>query len=104
MTPPEEITRTVGPAADASRFGDFFIEPPNVRLAALDDRQRDDFRHVVAVELDDPVLETREEIGPALNDEQFFFRALHTAAPAVGRSNAGDTVHASRKPLFDQRR
>src|SRR3954469_8507333 len=101
MTPPDEITRTV--ATDGFLLSrELFMQPAEIGRAPIDDRQRHDLRHLVAVELRDPLLQALEQVAAAFDDEKDFFAALNAPFPAICRLDGVHPVNTGGEPLLHQ--
>src|SRR5467141_3526203 len=78
---------------------DLTRDPIQVRLVPLLHRDRDDLRHVVRMQLDDPLFQPLELLLPGLEQHQHFVLVLQLPLPAVDRPQRRQDVRARRQPL-----
>src|SRR4029077_11037240 len=81
-----------------------FGEPCEVIAPASLNRQRDNFRHVVTMQLLDRALQCSKSLARRFYDQERFLRGLNLVLPAIDRTHRNlKNIHARRQPLLHER-
>jgi len=87
-----------------ARRTDGFAEPCQVIARASLNRQRNNFRHIVTVQLLDRALQRGKSLARGFYDQERFLRRLDPSLPAINRTNRNlKNIHARRQLLLDER-
>src|SRR5678816_2889405 len=78
------------------------VQPPEVVLTTIDDRQHNDLGNRIAVQLAHPLLQSSKTAPFGLNDQQLLFALFNLTFPTINRLHGRNSTDASRKPFVHE--